>query len=323
MADEGFEDHQEEGDDDNNDHENDSIGEGSVTDDEEEEDHNLRSDEGNEGSLIIDESLPLKMGKDDPRRMKLTREEYGWALEVKNHLQSIPELDHLSDYMYAQLAVVARGDLQEAEYRAIGLQEFVQEFKIMDTYEEGCRYLRFMMETFPRQFLSFSFAEIEGTYVLAQDVVHFDTTLLKTQAQINSWFGGAYYLHATFTPDMATVRKGHVVLVECQGLDWTAKQNFKLLQKMFAQHMRYYPIKCETRHYHTGMVMNLMMSMAKRFLSKETRESLKMGLVLDSRLDQLFLVPDVATANARMIGRLEATLKRRYENENSFTLTPP
>jgi hypothetical protein len=319
MAEEGAEDLQEGSEQSEEDLINHDENEGN---DEEEEHPDLRNDDDNEGSHIIDESLPPILGKDDPRRMKLTRAEYQWALEVKNQLQSIPELDHLSDFMYAQLAVFTRGDLQEAEHRARGLQEFVQEFKILNTYEEGCRLLRFMVQMFPRQFLSFTFSDLEGTYVLAQDIAHFDTTVLKTLTQTNKWFVAAYYLHATMTPDLATIRKGHVVLLECQGVDWTAKQNFKLIQRMFIHLLRYYPIKGEMRHYHTGIIVNMLTSMVKGFLCKETRELIKMGLTLDSRLDQLFLVPNVAAANARMMVRLQETLKRRYENEKSFSLTP-
>ena len=268
----------------------------------------------------VAEILPPLLSKDDPRRMKLTREEYQWALDLKDHVESLPDLDNMTDFMYAQFAVFTKGNLEEAVNRAFGMQEFLQEFSILDSHEEGCRYLKFLMDTFPRQFLSFSFSDLEGTYVLAQDVACFDTTVLVTPDQMNDWLKASYYIHTAMSPDMATIRKGIIALLECEGVNWTQKQDYKNLQRMFSQLLQHHPIKGEMRHYHSGLIINLLTSMVKPFLCKETRDMIKMGLQLDGRLDQLFLVPDVATATARTLLRLQATLKRRYDNERSFKL---
>ncbi|CAB9516620.1 expressed unknown protein [Seminavis robusta] len=280
---------------------------------------NARQDDG---VISAEESeyIPSVLGRDDPLRMKLTREELEWAKEVKDIVEGYPDLENLSDFMCAQLAIAAKGNMEEAVQKAFGLQEFCKEYKILNSYQEGCQKLQFMIRQFPRMMMSWGFSEEDGTYVLAHDTKYFDTTVLSTPDKVDSWMAGAYYLHTTMTPDMATIRKGHIVLIECEGVDWSRKQDYKLLQKLFSQLISVYPQKSEMRHYHTGMVVNLLTSMVKRFLSKDLRDLITMGLQHDCRLDQVYMVPDVPTANDRMILRLQETLRRRYDNEKSFKL---
>lgn len=51
------------------------------------------------------------------------------------------------------------------------------------------------------------------------------------------------------------------------------------------------------------------------------RHVYKTGVTFDGRLDGFFLLPNVETANQRMLGRMKATLKRRYHHEASFSLS--
>lgn len=144
----------------------------------------------------------------------MTRQEHEWALEFKAAVEQIPELDNLSDFMYAQFAIIAKGNLDDAIQKACGLQEFRHEYEILDNLQDGQRHIQKMIELFPEQMLAFSFSHDDGAYLLIHDVTKFDTTVLKSPSQVNSWMAATYYLHATMNPVFAAIRRGCIVVVE-------------------------------------------------------------------------------------------------------------
>jgi hypothetical protein len=120
---------------------------------------------------VHDAPIPHILGLNDPRRMKLTREEYLWALEFKTEVEQLPELDNLSDFMYAQFAIIARGgNLDGAIQRAFGLQEFRHEYAIMGNLQDGQRQMHQLMKLYPQDLVSFSYSHDEGAYVLIRDI---------------------------------------------------------------------------------------------------------------------------------------------------------
>ena len=189
----------------------------------------LDADEGSEDdSSTVDhdeEPIPERLSIDDPRRMHLTVEERQWALDIKDAVKSTAELDDLSDFMYAQLAIITRGNLEDAIRRVTGLQYYRQEYNILDTLQDGCRQMKKMIDLFPRQLLSFSFSVNEGTYVLIHDMTELDTTALNTPEKARSWMAGSYYIHATMCPDMASIRRGSITLIEWYVLDFNWRWN--------------------------------------------------------------------------------------------------
>ena len=72
----------------------------------------------------------------------LTDEELHWALNIKEAVEANSDLINLTDYEYAQFAMVLKDDLEEALHRIQGLQYFKQEYKIHDTIEEGMAILK-------------------------------------------------------------------------------------------------------------------------------------------------------------------------------------
>jgi hypothetical protein len=103
-------------------------------------------------------------------------------------------------------------------------------------------------------------------------------------------------------------------------VDLTKKQDFKVIQNLFSQLLRFYPCSAEVRHYHTGVAYNVFVSMLRACLPEKNRNSLVTGCTFDGRLDTFYLVPDVATANQRFLARLKETLRCRYLNEKVFSL---
>ncbi|CAB9501048.1 expressed unknown protein [Seminavis robusta] len=177
-----------------------------------------------------------------------------------------------------------------------------------------------MFELMPGQHLGFSFSQEEGTYLFAHDATKLDSTRLNTPEKVDDWLGACYYIHTAFCPDMDSIRKGIICLAECDGWDWTKKQDFKIFQKFFSELLTVYPFNGQVRHYHTGTTLNIMAAMLRQILPAHLRNTFKTGLVFEGRLDKFFLVPDAKTANQRMLARMKATLKRRYDHEKSFSL---
>lgn len=58
--------------------------------------------------------------------------------------------------------------------------------------------------------------------------------------------------------------------------------------------------------------------MVKPLFPKELK--VEFGCQFEPRLDALYLVPSLQEANSRLLGRVEETLRRRYDNERWFRL---
>jgi hypothetical protein len=172
------------------------------------------NEEDNSSIEDEEEAIPQMLRIDDPRRMKLTKQEHRWAYDIKNTIQSMAELDNLSDFMYAQLAIITKGNLEDAIRRVTGLQHYRQEYNILDTLQDGCQQMKMLFEFFPEQFLDFSFSLSGGTYVLIHDVTKMDTAVLNTAEKVQKFMAAAYYLHTTMCPDMASIRSGCIAIME-------------------------------------------------------------------------------------------------------------
>ena len=267
-----------------------------------------------------DVALPSIMGQDDPRRMKLTNEERYWAMEIKDAVEAIPELDNLSHFMYAQLALICKEDVEDAIQRAHALQIFRQEYNLLDTYEDSRRAIRALVDHFPGHFLSFGFSQEDSTYVMVRDLSKLNMGSGPPSKKVQALFAGSYYLYHAFFPDMASIYKGGIVLLECADVDWTNKPDYKVLQQLFREFLSVYPFTGSARYYHTGTFVNLMTSTLRRLLPEVFKDKLRTGLTVEGNLNALYMVPNEDIATQRMILRLEGTLKQRYENEASFSL---
>lgn len=287
-----------------------------------EEDGGDSSSSSSEGDFpqLEEEPLPAIMGPHDPKRMALTREEKQWALDIKDIVKMMPDLDNLSDFMYAQLALICEDDTEDAIRRAYGLQAFREEYNILDTYEDGCRCIRALVGLFPEELLSFGFSHQGGTYVLVHDASKLKTTALDTPKKVETFFAASYYLHQAMIPDMASARKGIIVLVECSQFSFVQKQNSNI-QQLFSQLLSIYPFTGSLRCYHTGLMFNLLASMLRSVLPPKLKDKIKTGLMLDQSLDTYYMVPSVEAVGQRVIQRMSETLKKRHDNLDAFVLT--
>ncbi|CAB9516622.1 expressed unknown protein [Seminavis robusta] len=294
----------------------------SGSEDEQSHDDSEGDNNGDDGSDSAEQAdpIPSVLSINDPRRMQLTREELEWARDVKELTRGYPDLDNVSDFMCAQIAIITRGDLDDAVSRVVALQYYRQNYKVIDTEDDGIRYLNFLVPFFPTQILSFCFSISEGTYLLVQDVTKMETCALSAADKVNDWMAASYYMHNAMCPDFATIRRGTITLLECEGMRIDQKQDFKLIQKLLSELLCYYPFKGEMRCFHTGVAFNIMAAIMRRLVPEG---KIMTGCTFEGRLDQFYLLPDVTTANRRVLEQLIRALKRRYENEKSFSLLNP
>jgi CRAL/TRIO domain len=271
----------------------------------------------------IQAPLPPIMSQDDPRRMLLTEQERQWAIDVKNMVEMIPDIDGRSDFWCAQLALVCQGDFVEAVRRLNGLQDFMEEYSIFDTLEDAERAIREgIIRLCPGMHLAFQFCPEEGTYCRVVDLTQLNSgELRRSPRELQQYMAGMYFIHNAMTPDLESIRKGVIGVVECEGVGWNHKHDFEMLALVAEQLWRYYPINHKSmKFYHIGVIFNLMFRWVQKVLPQEIRDKLDFGGQLDNRLDAIYLVPNQEAATQRLSEHLMDTIRRRYRNEESFSL---
>lgn len=265
-------------------------------------------------------SLPGLMGRADARRMMLTTEEHYFALEIKQAIEATPEIDNLSDFMYAQFALICKANVNDAVNRAKSLQGFKTEHGITDSYEEGCREIEEVAQLLPNLVLFFGFSHSDGCYVMVHDSVQIDAGVLNTASKTSTCFANTYYHVHAACPDLESVRKGFICVTECEGMSWAEKDTFKLLLKLASGLMSSYPCFGICMHYHTSTAFNIVASLAKKAFPAGVRHTFQQGLNCDCRLDSIFFVPSRQVAAQKRLQSVKKALKLRFENERSFSL---
>ena len=122
-------------------------------------------------------------------------------------------------------------------------------------------------------------------------------------------------------PDVESIRKGIICVAECEGMGGMRRGLLKHFSTFFSQFLCYYPFTGQCRCFHTGTMVNVLVSMLRQILPKNIRDQLQVGFQMDEHLGDALLVPTVEEANGRTIGRMAEALKLRYNNERSFSLS--
>ena len=102
---------------------------------------------------------------DDPARMELTRQEHQWALAVKEAIKQDEDLEPISDFWCAQLAIKDEGNVAAALDRAHHLQGFRQEYGIKETTESGLHVMTNFVKLLPGFHLALSYCADTDNYV--------------------------------------------------------------------------------------------------------------------------------------------------------------
>lgn len=285
--------------------------------DSDQDDDTLDSSEA--GGFRSEEHLIKVLSQHDPERMILTRKENRQALDIKEMVEGLADLDNLSDLMYAQLAIICGNNVEDAVQRCYGMQEFRHEYNIVDNFEQGRRYLRWVFKMFPWQFLSFPFSEKDGAYVFVHDFSKFEPKAFTCPDMADDWLKSMYYSHFLFIPDLESIRKGLICVIECEEMKYRRDVN-KHFSFFFSQFLTHYPFYGQCHWYHTGAMVNIFASILRKILPKDLRDNFLVGYQFDGNLGDAWLVPTVEEANARMLASMETALQLRYQNEKNFVL---
>ncbi|CAB9500902.1 expressed unknown protein [Seminavis robusta] len=280
-------------------------------------------DEVAEEELVEEGGPSTPLSLDDPRRMDLTPEEHGWALTIKELMEEEDGLDKLSDYWYAQVALVDKGDVANAMERIHHLQLLREEYDIQDTVAQAERAVAKFMELFPGCFVSFTYNHSCGNYTQIIDISKFHSSVIKKDPTARKvWFQTTYYVNHALSSDMEAIRRGMAFLLECMDFDWKKNFGLEIVRPYWCDIAGFYPLNIHTfRYFHTGVFVNMLTSMAKKFMPVAMRDQYELGCInVSGSLSKLFLTPTVEAANERTMSRFLHSLKLRYKNEKSFTL---
>ncbi|CAB9522248.1 expressed unknown protein [Seminavis robusta] len=304
-------------------------------DEQDDEDSSSGSDDDSSTEGI---PMPRVLGPLDEGRMALGATERLWAREIKAAAAKCPELEPLSDFWYAQVAIVsfhehhqnlvaARSDLPAVLERLHALQDMRQEYFIRDTVSHGVEVMsRTVCDLLPGWFMAFSYHAEKGAYLRVVSLTEFNMSIFTQNEKVRTWLAAIWYINHAHVPDMEAARQGFVQYVECKGYEWRNQSMFHI--KAFSEAaplFALYPLLCQqTVHYNTGMFVKLLASMAKRLLPKHlTKDFLfESGSIGEgvTRLEELFAMPTQEVANQRLVARLKDALERRYQNEANFRL---
>jgi hypothetical protein len=277
--------------------------------------------DGERQDMEVEESWYGQLAVNDPQRLMLIHEEAWWALDIKIAIEGAPELENLSDFMYAQLALICQDDVEDAVSRARALQWYRREHGIVESYEEGRCALNELLDLQPEWLLYFGFDHCIGKYSLIHDIAKCNMTALNSEEKVHKWYKGMYYLLHALGPDPASIRRGSIIIAECDGLDWTKEREFSLLQAFFVQLGAQYPFSSRMSNYHTCPIFHSMVAALKSsFPTVSSRHFLVTGLTCRNRLDTICMVPSAQAATERLMAAMTETLRMRFDNEANFSL---
>lgn len=263
------------------------------------------------------------LGLHEDGRMRLTREERRWGLELKQAVQALPDLDELTDFWYAQIALVVGGDLEQGVERVYGLQHYRQEHDIKEELEHAKIMLARYLKRMRGHILHFEYRNREGSYVVVFDFLKFDTRELASDIGREETWAGIYYSNHAFNPDMEAIRQGVIFVVECEGFIWKAPGllNYNVFRTLVENVALHYPIEHSLIKFcHTGVFVNTLVSAIKQYLPDRVRGKIELGAQTEVRMDTVCMVPNEEVAMQRVLDNMTAALENRYRNESKFKL---
>lgn len=259
---------------------------------------------------------------DESYRMDLSAQEIQWARQIKTAIQADAELDTVSDYACAQLAIIEENNTERALERARHMQHLKEEYGIRDDYQDGSQRILETLHLFPEVFLSFAMNVREGNYCFVYDISKFEIhNLTKRLGGFEIFLCGGFYMCHAMSMDLEAIRRGNVLICDCGGFDWHKNINLKATRRIWTELLGQYPFQYQKiKYFNSGFFINMINSLKKRFLPREITDKIESGCKFDGRLCDFYLQPTVEAATERLHYRLSECLKQRYEHEANFSL---
>ncbi|CAB9502134.1 expressed unknown protein [Seminavis robusta] len=177
----------------------------------------------------------------------------------------------------------------------------------------------------PGYIMSIHFDPRQGLYYLMLDMPKFDKSLVwKRPGMMETYLTSIYYVMTSVNADFDAVRQGSISNVECQGYHIGLNMMDQItFRKAMIEVISMYPCHAAAnRFYHSPMLFNIMLSLVRRFTPARLRSKFELGCQFPGgRLDSVYMVGDPEKAKEHLIARVSAILRRRYDNEKSFSLS--
>lgn len=279
---------------------------------------------------------------DNPDRMEFaSAEELLLSMAVKRAVEKSPEIDNLPDFHYVQLALSCqdrlrdRGDgdgegqntsgiiIEEALEAAEHMQTFRNEYGILDTRADSVRGIAEILNLLgPTVFLNFCFNARDGNYCVIYDLAAITQEMLKGSPRAPEiYLKGLYYILHALTCDFTAIRRGCILIAECDSFDWKEHMDFNTAKRILTELTCCYPFTFQNyKYFHTGVFMNLMNSLKRRFLPRRIVDKMETACHFEGRLSDVFLVPDAETACRKVKATFLEVLQLRYQNVENFRL---
>jgi uncharacterized coiled-coil protein SlyX len=241
-------------------------------DNDESESHSSDYDDDEDDDDIANPPSPGVLGPYDGGRMALGATERRWALQIKEAVMASAEIDNLTDFMYAQWAIVSLAEHQHVVERVqedmpalleriLSLQDLREEYLVKETLQDGCQLMeKVICRLLPGWFLSFNYMDDRGCYLRVASITKFDMSIFTFKDRARMWLAAVYYINHAHCPDLEAVRQGFVQYIECKGYEWRSQSmlNIKAFSEA-APSFALYPILVqETIHYNSGTFVRLL-----------------------------------------------------------------
>ena len=266
--------------------------------------------------------------------MTMSDIECQWALQIKDAFQNSSHFGddiQVSDFFFAQHALVSHGDVTEVLDRIESLHRFYQEYEIDHSPEQALYYVRGFMQQQQGYILHLDVSPVTQQAWLVTDSAAFQVQ--QALASDEHWkicVCGIYYVHYCQWTTLTSIRQGMLSEIECDGVGWH-NFNAEFVTRLFGELFSYIPIKYQMmRAYNTTVVANLLFSVARPFMSDSQKSSVKLGCQVVSnnpdncggtrRLSEFYLQPNTEAATQRIIQRIEELLRVRKHNEETFRI---
>lgn len=287
-----------------------------------------------DGSPPIQPDLLNAPATVDPT-MILSDDERQWTLQIKEAFQNASHFGNgvqVSDFFFAQHALVSHGDVDEALMRIEGMHRFYQEYEIDHSPEQALYYVREFMQQQPGYILHLDVSPITQQAWLVTDSAAFQVQqALASDERWKICVCGTYYIvHYCQGTTLTSIRQGILCEIECDSVGWH-NFNSEFVTRLFGELFSYIPSKYQMmRAYNTTVVANLLFSLAKPFMSENQKSSIKLGCQVVSnspgsdsgtrRLSEFYLQPNTKVATQRIIQRIDELLRIRTHNEETFRI---
>jgi hypothetical protein len=274
---------------------------------------------------------------DSSEFMTLTDQEIDWAMDLKAAMVKADAkfAETITDFEYAQHAIVAKEKISKGLRRIRRLQEFKQKYGILKlneatmTADQFREIFKRLEAKAPGLFTSFGREEREGEaqgrHVAAMDYTTFLPVNFVTEIDDEDLFVAFYfYLEAT-QPDILAVRQGVAFILQCKGIGW---KNFSrdMEQKASSLYNDAYPVRItEMSVLNANRLMKIFYALCKPFLGKRVKEVFQMNAVVADVLKRYSkeLLPTTLggmQTQMDMMDKVVDSLQTRLENKTTFKL---